>query len=136
MRIQAQRETFALRIVAFDWRPTGSGPCPVCGTDHSQYGCEMHRSPMESGHELQTWSWHPTEHLPGTPDDHSWQIVDPSKYPREPSKYESHGGDWLLADGGGDSQSGQGHYPTREHAQQAAEEAYKQMFPIGPRRHP
>jgi hypothetical protein len=64
--------------------------------------------------------------------------VDPSKYPEEPSKYESHQDpDHHLAGNGGDGPRGEDdpwhrdYIPTLEDAKAEAEEHYKKMFPLG-----
>lgn len=119
------------RKVAFDWRPSG-GPCPICGTDHGKYGMEEHSAPLENGHVLKVNTYHSTPHL-NIPADHGWgyEIHDPSKYPEEPSKYEQHDGEHLLGAGGGDYHEDQEDFPTRAHAQQAAEQHYQKLFPMG-----
>jgi hypothetical protein len=134
LRIQSQRDTFASTIhiaSEFDWRPVPSGEaCRTCGwTGHHDVGGKNEeRAHLENGHELHAWGW---RDLP--PDSgHSYSIVDPSKYPEEPSKYAPHQGPEVIAARGRDTDDPEQTYiPTMEDAKRMAEEHYKQLFPIG-----
>ena len=127
-----------------DWRETDpDAPCPICPYERPHRDRILHVAPLENGHELHAWSYD-GKLWPGLgsnlgPEElgWNWAIVDPSKYPAEPSKYEEHGDpEHTLAGNGGDAGDPddpwhRDHIPTLEDAKAEAEAHYRRLFPIG-----
>ena len=117
MRIQSQRETYAFRIQAFDWKTreqyAGYGP-----------GAGFYEAPMENGHTLQVssgqWGGFDPAHM-----FFDYHIMDPE-------------GQTLAYRGFPATDNyppTEGTHPPRmrtvDEAKKAAEEHYKKLFPIG-----
>lgn len=146
--------TAGLRRTAFQWFQQQYDPdMHDPGSKIFFDGVEMHKAPLENGHELHTWKY--TEH-PDDKEGWNWAIVDPSKKapafiedemdsvpnPGSPPPVSS----WLAAGGQGAgtdvylSHKHRGFGPEMVHnhhifdVDQAKEEAqnhYQKMFPIG-----
>jgi hypothetical protein len=114
---QHRHRESARRFVAFDWKP-----------DHASNDTERHRAALENGHVLAIqdhgkygWNWTmfaPAGHMEGMNGGPPETVTE-------------------LVTGGGARWKGlpgfysTDHIPTREHARQQAEEAYKRLYPIG-----
>jgi hypothetical protein len=127
-----------------DWRETDPNvPCPICPHERPHRNRILHVAPLENGHELHAWSYDdsrwPEMGSNGGPSDYgwSWAIVNPSKYPDEPDKYNDHQDpEHFLAGDGGDSgdfddPNHNDFIPTLEQAKKQAEQHYQRIFPLG-----
>jgi hypothetical protein len=121
MRIQAQAETYAWLIYAtpqFDWRQQqhyyNGDERPVPPED--EHYIDHWKAPLENGHQLEVLG------MPNSPVRVNDKPAGYAAYVNQPTSNS-----YVHPPSDGPTH----HWPSREHAMEAAEAAYQQKFPIG-----
>ena len=140
MRIQSQRETFALRVRAaseFPWRPEDRDWA------HGEYGLygpgvEAYHAPLENGHRLRVWDDTNNEDqfmFPKEAPGSHWKggIDEGEDFPNDPQMpgYPNNTHPNWTAAYEEDSPLRAKAYPSKEEAMRGVEKKYREKFPIG-----